>query len=45
MKFEDPDLSDVKKKEVLKWLKSICEPKFKLIDGLITMFIDKMEDT
>jgi hypothetical protein len=45
MKYEDPEISEAKKKEVLKWLKSICDPKFKLIEGLITMFIDKMEDT
>jgi hypothetical protein len=43
MKYEDPNISEAKKAQVMGWFQQICQPEFSLIDGLVTMFIDKLD--
>ena len=44
LKFEDPEISDQKKIEVMNWFRQISDPQFALVDGLIQMFIDKVDN-
>ena len=43
MKYEEPDVTPEMKQQLITWFKSIANPQFSLIDGLIQMFIDKTD--
>ena len=44
MKYEDEDLPEEKKEAAFNWFRTICDPNFQLIDGLISTFIDNVSD-
>ena len=44
MKYEDQDLPEEKKEAAMNWFKTICDPNFQLIDGLVSMYIDNVTD-
>ena len=44
MKYEDPDLPEDKKQQLMDWFKNICDPQFNLIGGLVATFIDNQAD-
>jgi hypothetical protein len=44
MKYEDPELPQDKKDQLMAWFKNICNPEFNLIGGLVATFIDNPAD-
>lgn len=44
MKYEEEGITEDMKAQLITWFKSIANPQFSLIDGLIQMFIDKHEN-
>ena len=44
MKFEDPELPEDKKGQLMGWFQNICNPQFNLIGGLVSTFIDNIDD-
>ena len=44
MKYENPELEDDKKKQLMAWFQNICNPQFNLIGGLVSTFIDNTQD-